>query len=154
MYFSDVSQREEKRWLEILYSAHKRSILSHNSEKKARKRFAKSSFPDSSPLCDHWNSLKLFWNGSYFECHFNILLWLDTYITKASNHMLTLDIVITHSNLRFFLVTTEDKWGHSYGFDFCISLLSWFCYMTKIILLIVVNFMLLVWKWMNVSSSV
>ena len=34
MYFSDVSQREEKRWLEILYSAHKRGILSHNSEKK------------------------------------------------------------------------------------------------------------------------
>lgn len=64
------------------------------------------------------------------------------------------DIVITHSNLRFFLVTTEDKWGHSYGFDFCISLLNWFCYMTKIIILIVVNF-LCYWsenEWMWVAQ--
>lgn len=44
MCFPALSQRDEKRWLEILYSAHKRGVLSHHSEKKQGKDWLNSPF--------------------------------------------------------------------------------------------------------------
>ena len=61
MYFSDVSQREEKRWLEILYGAHKRDILSHHSEKKQERDLLNHHFQTAV----HCVTIETHWN--YFE---------------------------------------------------------------------------------------
>lgn len=44
MCFPALSQRDEKRWLEILYSAHKKGVLPHHSGKKQGKDRLNSHF--------------------------------------------------------------------------------------------------------------
>lgn len=53
MCFPALSQRDEKRWLGILYSAHKRGVLSSHSEKKQGKDLVNSHFQRASYEVDH-----------------------------------------------------------------------------------------------------
>ena len=59
------------------------------------------------------------------------MIWSDIHISKASNHLLTLYVAITYSDLRVLWVRTEYKWCHSYGFDFYMNHIAQFSHRTK-----------------------